>query len=66
MAQKTLHCDNMTGAPECVRPVTMVDEKGYIYCTECGLTRRWAGTRCRKLRAHELRRLASGACLKEY
>jgi hypothetical protein len=41
---------------DCPAPVTHIDCKGFVYCTAHGLERRWT-MRCRKLRAHEVRRL---------
>lgn len=61
----TLTCDMET---DCTEPVTMIDCKGFAYCTAHGLTRRdpYWGNRCRKLRPHELRRLQSGRQVARY
>lgn len=57
-----LKCD-MT--KECTQPVTHIDEKGYVYCTQHGLQRK--GTmRCRKLSGPELKQLESGKPLARY
>jgi hypothetical protein len=49
----------------CKEPVTMIDDHGWIYCTEHGLLRRpWR--RCRKLRPHELNRLRRGLQVRSY
>lgn len=57
-----LLCDMESG---CTGEVTMLDDKGYVYCTDHGLQRR--GWRlCRKLRPHELNRLRRGEPLKGY
>jgi hypothetical protein len=56
------HCD-MTA--ECDRPVTHLDQDGYVYCTDHGLSRRtWQP--CRRLRGWELRRLERGETLARY
>lgn len=58
----SLRCD-MDRA--CTSPVTHVDRKGYVYCTMHGLRRR-ADQPCRKLLAHEVRKLESGKPLGRY
>jgi hypothetical protein len=55
-------CDQVAS---CTAPVTHLDNKGYVYCTAHGLDRR-AWRPCRKLRAHELRRLERGEALGRY
>lgn len=63
---KTLTCE-MSG--NCTRPVTHIDEKGYIFCTEHGIERRGYGDYriyCRKLRPHEINRIAHGDGLRSY
>ncbi len=60
-----LHCDNMTGRPDCPGDVTMIDTAGFAYCTPCGMTRRDYEP-CRKLRPWELRRLMAGRPLARY
>ncbi len=50
---------------DCQRPVTHLDRKGYIYCTEHGLQRRRSQP-CRKLQPWELRRLENGKPLNRY
>ena len=59
---KELKCD---GVENCAHPITMIDRKGFIYCTDHGHVRRWS-TPCRKLRAHELNRLKAGKPIKKY
>jgi hypothetical protein len=50
---------------ECSKEVTMIDDKGFVYCGDDGLLRRdWR--RCRKLRPHELNRLRRGEPLRAY
>ncbi len=60
-ALKALRCDT----EGCVEPVTHIDSKGFIYCTDHGQTRRHY-QRCRKLRPHELNRLRRGEQVKRY
>ena len=53
----------------CEATVTMVDDNGYIYCTQHGLDRRGSGTyrrNVRKLRPHETNRLNRGEQIKSY
>lgn len=57
-----LHCDMRD---DCESPVTMLEDKGYIYCTEHGIERRYYH-RNRKLRPYELRRLERGEVLAHY
>jgi hypothetical protein len=57
-----LHCDMKT---DCVKPITMIDESGFIYCTDHGLSRR-SWKYCRKLRPFELNRLKRGETVKRY
>lgn len=59
---KTPRCDMEKGCPE---PVTHLDQKGYVYCTEHGLDRRRSQP-CRKLRTFELNRLARGEQVNRY
>lgn len=49
----------------CDREVTMIDDSGFVYCTSHGLDRR-SWKRCRKMRRHELNRLARGDVLAHY
>jgi len=63
MTTTKLSCD-MTA--DCERPITHLDEKGYIYCTPHGESRRGGGIRCRKLRPYELRRLEAGQQVRSY
>lgn len=52
----SLKCDM---AFECPHPVTHLDEKGYVYCTEHGKVRKYSH-RCRKLKSQEIKQLAAG------
>lgn len=55
-------CDMVEG---CVRPVTYIGEKGYVYCAECVVHRKgWE--RCRKMRKWELDMINSGKPLPSY
>lgn len=58
-----LYCDM---DDDCNGDVSMIDERGYVYCQHHGLFRRSAGINCRKLRPHEINRLLSGKPLKAY
>lgn len=50
---------------DCTNPVTYIDNKGFIYCTEHGIQRRnWCP--CRKLRSYELKKLRRGEQIKKY
>jgi hypothetical protein len=50
---------------DCHQPPSMIDDKGHIYCAEHGIERRdWRP--CRKLRPHELRRIARGEQVTRY
>lgn len=54
---------------DCTAAVTMVDDKGYVYCERHGIDRRGVGTyrrRVRKLRPHELNRLNRGEKIARY
>lgn len=54
---------------DCKAPVTMLESKGYVYCTEHGLDRRESNrgrSHVRKLRPHELRKLERGEVLAKY
>ncbi len=46
--------------------ITHLDEKGFIYCTKCGINRRESGVYCRRLRAWELRLLEAGEPVPSY
>lgn len=50
---------------DCAEPVTMIDDKGFGFCTNHGLDRRsWRP--CRKLRSHELARILRGETIASY
>jgi hypothetical protein len=59
---KTLKCMMKT---ECAAPVARIDEKGFLYCDECG-QRRKLYMRCRKLKPIEIKQLESGKPLERY
>lgn len=44
----------------------MIDNKGYVYCGPCGIRRRSSGIPCRKLRDHEVNRIAAGLAVERY
>lgn len=57
-------CDWST---DCNAPVSHLDEKGFVYCTEHGIGRRlYSGRRCRKLRPWELKMVHAGKALPSY
>lgn len=58
-----LTCDMVHG---CTARVSMIDEKGYVYCGPHGKQRRDSGIRCRKLTGPELRQLETGKPLATY
>lgn len=58
----TVRCDMVR---TCSAPVTYLDDGGFVYCTTHGKQRQ-AHRRCRKLRPHEQRRVASGQLVTRY
>ncbi|MHB8387666.1 MAG: hypothetical protein ACYDDA_13700 [Acidiferrobacteraceae bacterium] len=64
-----LKCDGWCGdasAPQdCPSKVTHIDEKGYAYCTPCGIQRKQSH-RCRKLTPRELKTITSGGQIAYY
>ncbi len=46
----------------CKAPVTMIDKKGYIYCTPHGMQRRM-GQPCRKMKTAEIKKLEQGGAI---
>jgi hypothetical protein len=48
----------------CTRPVTHIDNKGWMYCTPHGEQRRTSGKPCRKLRSGEIETLESGRTIR--
>jgi hypothetical protein len=62
MRMKTLRCDMKE---DCINIVTKIDNKGFVYCSDCGSIRK-LHTNCRKLRPHELNALKNGKQLKSY
>lgn len=55
-------CDMVEG---CTAPITMIDMAGYVYCTRHGMERRGYEP-CRRLRPHEINRLARGEQVQRY
>lgn len=55
-------CDMKRDCPE---PISMIDDKGFAYCTGHGEQRQMYRP-CRKLRPHELNRLNRGEQLAHY
>ena len=62
METKKLQC---AMEDDCKDTITHLDNAGFIYCTTHGIHRRWYKP-CRKLRAHEIRRLERGDRIKTY
>lgn len=58
--QTILKCDMKA---DCREAVTMVDNKGFAYCSDHGMGRRYDHP-CRKLRGWELRRLERGETIR--
>lgn len=53
------------GLGECHKPITHIDDKGYVYCTGHGERRRCDGVRkCRALRPGEITKLVLGETIK--
>lgn len=52
-------------ARDCHEPVTDIDIKGFVYCEAHGYRRRDSHP-CRKLKPHELHKLARGERLAKY
>jgi len=57
------HCD-MT--KDCAEPVSMIDNKGFAYCTKHGEQRKSHGVPCRKMSAKELETINSGKPIGKY
>ena len=59
--------DNLkcSGTKECTCPVTHIDEKGFIYCSDHGKLRKMY-MRCRKLTKSELKTLEDKKPIKKY
>lgn len=51
---------------ECKDAPTMLEDKGWVYCTRHGMMRRGYSHRVRKLRPHELNRLKKGQQIERY
>lgn len=51
----------------CLRPVTHIGSKGYVYCAQCGTTRGISGYELtRPMKAWELQAIAEGKTLPRY
>jgi hypothetical protein len=50
---------------DCNEPITHLDDKGFIYCTNHGVSRRYSRP-CRKLRPSELNNIKRGEQVKRY
>ena len=59
----TLQCD-MT--EDCTAEVTMIDDKGWVYCANHGWVRKNTGRLCRQLRTYEVNRLRRGEQITRY
>lgn len=57
-----LTCDMVLG---CAKPVTHIDDKGYVYCTDHGQDRQ-RSRRCRKMTDRELSTLRAGGTIKKF
>lgn len=56
---KTLVCVKMVGNDDCKTNIKMIDNKGFIYCENCGNIRKQYRS-CRKLTKTELKDLNEG------
>ena len=56
-----LRCD---WSRDCARPVTHVDNRGFLYCELCALRRKAGGTPTRKLRPGEIKKLERGETIR--
>lgn len=59
-----LKCAGMKES-KCDSKVTHIDEKGYIYCSDCG-QRRKSSVRCRKLSEKEIEQLNERGFIERY
>lgn len=50
---------------DCLNPITHIDNKGFVYCTECGKDRKLTHS-CRKLRPWELKLIQAGRQVPSY
>lgn len=60
--KRKLKCDMKA---ECANPVTHIEDKGWVYCTEHATLRRGIH-RIRKMQPWEIRRLEAGKPLQSY
>lgn len=68
-----LHCDGIAWKKDgdqvvngkCDKPVSYIDEKGFVYCDKHGMERK-QHMRCRKLKPAELKELEAGNALPKY
>lgn len=56
-----LQCDQ---EKDCKEPVSMIDNKGWTYCTKHGEQRKSAGVPCRKMKPAEIKKLEEGGTIK--
>jgi len=59
---KELKCD---GVKDCPHRVSHIDEKGFIYCKQCGFARKQS-VRCRTMTPRELIQIKSNQPLERY
>ena len=45
---------------DCKRPISYVDNKGFVYCREHGIARKLSGVPCRQLTPHQINRVEHG------
>ena len=50
----------------CTRPVTTIEDSGFIYCKPHGQLRKSGGSRCRLMRPWELKLIEEGHILPSY
>jgi hypothetical protein len=58
-----LHCDMKK---DCEEPVSYIDNKGFVYCTQHGQQRKASGIPSRKLSPAELGQIENGKPLEKY
>ena len=63
LKNQILRCDMKR---DCAAPVSMLDNKGFVYCADHGLQRREGGIPCRKLRPSEIKQLERGQAIRSY
>lgn len=60
-----LHCAGAS-APACTRPITHVDDQGWVYCYHHGLQRKASGRRVRRVKPQERELLARTGRVRRY